>query len=132
MKRDVLTIDADSTVRQAAIAMKARRVGGVIVTSTGTPVGMLTERDLAFRIIAEGRDPDVTRVREVMSSPLASIEPAASVEDAAALMKRLRIKRLVVVMDGHVRGILTATDIAYAAPDATRSLMEGWVKQRWE
>lgn len=132
MQRTVLTIDGGATVRDAAIAMKARGVGSIVVTLGGAPTGILTERDLAFRILADRRDPDATRVDAVMSRPLATIAPSASVEEAATMMKRLRIKRLVVVQDGVVRGMVSATDIAYAEPEATRALMEGWVKQRWE
>lgn len=132
MQRAVLTIDGGSSVRAAAREMKARGVGSVVVTASGAPVGILTERDVAFRVVADARDPDATRVDAVMSRPLATIAPSASVEEAATLMKQLRIKRLVVVQDGAVRGMVSATDIAYAEPDATRALLDGWVKQRWE
>lgn len=132
MQRSVLTIDGGASARDAAVLMKARGVGSVVVTASGAPIGILTERDLAFRIVADGRDPAGTRVDGVMSKPLATIAPSASIEEAATLMKQLRIKRLVVVLDGQVRGMVSATDIAYAEPEATRALLDGWVKQRWE
>lgn len=127
-----MTIASTATVQEAAREMRRAGVGALVVLAAGAPAGIVTERDLAFRVLAEGRDPAATRVAEVMSSPLATIEPAASIEEAARKMKDLRIKRLVVVLGGQVRGILTTTDIAYAEPQLTRDLVEGWVKQRWE
>src|SRR5688500_8938915 len=112
--------------------MRRAGVGAFVARAAGAPAGSVTERDLAFRVLAEGRDPRTTRVADVMSRPLLTIEPSASVEDAARKMKEMRVKRLVVVLDGQVRGILTTTDIAYAEPQLTRDLVEGWVKQRWE
>ena len=131
MRREVLVVPETTNVMEAARQMKRRGVGSVVVTRGGEAIGILTERDVAFRVVAEGRDARSTLVSEVMSQPLATIEPAASVEDAAEKMKALRIKRLVVALDGEVRGIVTATDVAYAEPSLTRALVEGWVRQRW-
>lgn len=130
--RNVATIDREASVREAARLMVGRDVGSVVVTNAGAAEGIVTERDLARRVLAAGLDPDATRVREVMSAPLATIAPSATVEEAAQMMRALRIKRLVVVLGEEVRGIVTATDIAYAAPSLNASLVEGWVKQRWE
>jgi CBS domain-containing protein len=133
MHRGVVTIAQHRSVREAAQLMRDRRVGCLVALSPGgDPAGIVTERDLAFRVLAEGRDPDATQVSAVMSRPLATIEPSASVEEAAEKMRTLRVKRLVVVMDNQLRGILTVTDIAYAEPALNKSLIEGWVKSRWE
>jgi len=151
MRRRVVTVPREADVRAAAQRMRDEGGGCVVVTAAGAPVGMLTERDVAFgvvahndadkpwpgghggvRVVAEGRDPAATRVADVMSSPLATIEPAATVEAAAERMRALRVKRLVVVLGHEVRGIITVTDIAYAEPMLNRSLIEGWVKSRWE
>lgn len=132
MRREVVTVPAEASVRDAAVAMKARGVGSVIAVAGGAPVGILTERDLASRVLADRRDPDATRVAEVMSRPLASIAPSASIEEAATLMRQLRIKRLVVLSEGRVRGMISATQIAYAEPDLARALMQGAGEPRWE
>lgn len=132
MHRDVVMMPASATVREAALLMRTRGVGCIIATVAGDPAGILTERDLAFRIVAEGLDADRTLVATVMSRPLATIEPSASIEQAAERMKALQLKRLVVVLGGQVRGILTVTDIAYAEPMLNKSLIDGWVKTRWE
>lgn len=131
-RRNVATIDRGATARAAARLMVDRDVGSIIVTEAGAARGIITERDLARRIVAAGLDPEATLVDAVMSSPLATIAPSATIEEAAEMMRALRIKRLVVVLGEDVRGIVTATDIAYAAPALSSALVEGWVKARWE
>jgi CBS domain-containing protein len=132
MHRPVVTIDANATVRAAAEHMQSKRVGCLVVMRGALPVGIVTERDLVFRVVATGRSPETTRIAEIASAPIVSVTPDASVDDAAETMKRLRIKRLVVMRDGVPRGVISVTDIAYASPEANRAMMDAWVKQRWE
>jgi len=132
MRRPVVAADAALPAREGAILMERQRVGCLVVVRAGKPVGIVTERDVVFRVVAAGRDPASTRLEEIMSAPIATVAPDASVDDAAGLMKRLRIKRLVVVRDGEARGVISVTDIAYASPEASRAMLDAWVKQRWE
>lgn len=132
MRRVVVAVSPDASVRDAARLMRDRAVDSLIVSTGDVALGILTERDLAHRVLAAGLDPDATRVRAVMSAPVATVLPTATLEEAATEMKRLRVKRLVVALEGDVLGIVTVRDIAYAAPEATRHLVEGWVKQRWD
>ena len=133
MHRGIITLPATHTVLQAAVMMRDRSIGSVVVTDAGgAPIGIVTEGDLARKVIAAGLAADGTALSAIMSRPLATIEPSAQIEEAAERMRALKVKRLVVTMDGTVRGIITATDIAYAEPRLTASLMEGWVKSRWE
>ena len=132
MTRTVLVVHPDASVRDAAILMRDRHVGSLIVSSGASAEGIITEGDLVYRVVAPALDPATTRVRAIMSSPVTSVEPTTTLEEAAAMMKRLRVKRLVVALDGDVRGIVTVRDLAYASPEATRGLIEGWVKQRWQ
>jgi CBS domain-containing protein len=132
MHRPVVGAEASMSVHDAAQLMERERVGCLVVTHGDDAVGIVTERDLVFRVLGAGRDPAATRLADVMSAPIATVPPDASVDEAAALMKRLRIKRLVVVADGEARGVISVTDIAYASPEASRAMLEAWVKQRWE
>ena len=132
MSRRLVVVHPDATAREAATLMRDARVGSLLVSSGAGAEGIVTVGDLVQRVVAAGLDPAAPRVRAVMSSPVATLAPSATLEEAATTMKRLRIKRLVVVLDGQVRGIVTARDIAYASPDAPRDLVEGWVKQRWQ
>jgi len=132
MHRPVVTVEADATVRAAALHMQQQRVGCLVVMRGGHAVGVVTERDVVFRVVAAGRSPDETRIGEVASAPIVSVTPETSVDEAAETMKKLRIKRLVVMRDGAPRGVISVTDIAYASPEASRAMMDAWVKQRWE
>lgn len=132
MRRPIVAAEATATVREAARLMEARRVGCLIVTRGDDVVGIVTERDIVFRVVGAGRDADATRLADIMSVPIVSVPPHASVEEAAALMRRLGIKRLVVMSDDEARGIISVTDIAYASPETSRALLDAWVKQRWE
>jgi CBS domain-containing protein len=133
MHRPVVVIDASASVREASALMERHRVGCLVAThGRDKPVGILTERDIVFRVVSTGRDPAATRVSDAMSAPLITIEPSDSVESAAEKMKQHRIKRLVILRDGLASGVISVTDIAYASPDASRAMMDAWVKQRWE
>lgn len=132
MHRPVVSIDERASVPEAALLMERQRVGCLVVTRGAAPVGIVTERDVVFRVVGAGRPPDATAVAAIMSAPLATIAPSESVEAAAEKMRTLRIKRLVVVQEGIPRGVISVTDIAYASPEATRAMMDAWVRQRWE
>lgn len=130
MRRPLVTIDAAATVVDAARHMEAHRVGCLVIMRGGAPVGIVTERDIVWRVLGAGRAP-TTPVTEVMSRPLATVARSDSVETAAEKMKLLRVKRLVVVDGGAAMGVISVTDIAYAEPAATRAMMDAWVKPHW-
>ena len=132
MHRRIVAADASMSVRDAARLMRERRVGCVVATQGDEAVGIVTERDIAYRVVAAERDPATTRLADVMSAPIATIAPEATIEDAAARMRELRIKRLVVLREGEAVGLVSVTDIAYASPETGRAMLETWVKQRWE
>lgn len=111
MTRPVITADADLNVLSAAKKMGSANVGSLIIVSDEEPTGILTERDLVRKVIGQGVDPRNLKVREVMSSPVTSIEPDASLRDAAALMLRMGVKRLPVILKGKLVGIITDTDL---------------------
>src|SRR5512136_625811 len=88
MTRPVITAGADLDILSAAKKMASANVGSLIITAEGKTTGILTERDLVKKVLAEGRDPRTIKVADVMSSPVVSIEPEASLREAAALMLR--------------------------------------------
>lgn len=111
MTRPVITADADLDVLSAAKKMGSANVGSLIIVSGEKTTGILTERDLVRKVIAQGIDPRNLKVREIMSSPVTAIEPDASLRDAAALMLRAGVKRLPVILEGKLMGIITDTDL---------------------
>lgn len=131
MSRRVATVAPEATAREAACAMRDRRLGGLVVATGERVVGIVTESDLVRRVLAEGKDAERVRVGDVMSSPVATIGPDATVEDCAVRMRDLKVKRLVVVLGDEMRGIVTMTDVVRVAPDLAKQHLD-WVGQRWE
>jgi len=111
MTKNVLTIDANKTIIEAAILMSQNDVGDLVVMENNTPVGIVTERDFVRRILAVEK-PTNTRVSEVMSTPLRVIDPEAPIKEAARRMINKGIRRLAVIKDNKLVGIITATDFA--------------------
>jgi len=112
MTRPVITAGADLDILSAAKKMASANVGSLIIVSGENPTGILTERDLVKKVLAQGIDPRTLHVADVMSSPVVSIEPDASLRDAATLMLHSGVKRLPVISKGRLVGIITDTDLA--------------------
>jgi CBS domain-containing protein len=109
--RDVITIDAGATVLQAARRMNDRGIGGLVVMEGTRLVGMFTERDVLRRVVADGRDPARTAVRDVMTAPVLRCGPDAPLDECRALMTDRRIRHLPVVEQDELRGLITTGDL---------------------
>lgn len=110
MSKSVISVDTSVTVNETAKMMEDAKVGAVIVMENNTPVGIVTEKDFAVKIVAHAY-PITTTVKQIMSSPLFSIGSDESVRTAADLMHDRKIRKLPVIDDETVVGIVTATDI---------------------
>lgn len=111
MTKNVVTIEADKTVIEAATLMSQNDIGDLIIMDNDVPVGIVTERDLVRRVLAEGKHRE-TKVSEVMTTPLKVIDPEAPIKEAARRMVNRRIRRLPVIKDNKLVGIITAADFA--------------------
>ena len=111
MTRPVIIASADVDIHSAAKIMSKANVGSLVIVSGAKPIGILTERDLVKRIVAQAVDPKTVKVEEIMSTPLATISPEASSRDAAAIMIKSGVKRLPVISDEKLVGIITDTDL---------------------
>ena len=111
MTKNVVTIDVNKTVVEAAALMSENDIGDLIVMEDNTPVGIVTERDFVRRVLAEGKSAD-SKVSEVMTRPLKVIDPDAPIKEAARRMVNKRIRRLPVIKDNKLVGIITAADFA--------------------
>jgi signal-transduction protein with cAMP-binding, CBS, and nucleotidyltransferase domain len=107
------TIERGLTVLLASKVMKERARGSLVIVDAGRPVGIVTERDLVRRVIAEDR-PASTKVADVMSEPLISVGPEATVSSAASIMYKNGIRRLPVIENDRLLGMVTSTDLARA------------------
>ena len=112
MTASVVTAEPGATVLEVAQLMRDHNVGSVVIVDPeGTPVAMLTDRDLAVRILAEEAEAQAT-VGDHVSRPLVSGEPEMELDEAAALMVQHRVRRLPVVDEDRLVGIVTLDDIA--------------------
>ncbi len=113
MTKDMVhTISPRATAREAAERMRTVGTGCLVVVLKGKPVGIVTERDLVHKVVAKAESSSVTLVSEVMSSPVITVGPEALLSDAAGIMVKNRIRRLVVTEGTRVVGILTVSDFA--------------------
>jgi CBS domain-containing protein len=121
--RDLMTenpcsIDADKSVAYAAKMMRDEDVGLAPIVEGDKLVGTLTDRDIAIRVVAEGKDPDQTTVREVASTNLVTIDPQQELDEALRLMAKHQVRRLPVVEeDGRLVGVVAQADVAREGDD---------------
>jgi CBS domain-containing protein len=107
----VITVGPDDTIKRAAELMNLHEMGCLIVVSYDKPVGIITERDVLNRVVNESRDAKKTRISEVMSKPLVTASPNMRSGDAAKLMLERNIKKLPVVEEGKLVGLVSLTDL---------------------
>ena len=117
MSKDVSGIQKNVTVSEAASVMSSGHISSIAVMAGEQVVGILTERDLFRKVIAERKDPNGTKTEEVMSCPVISVPPSYSVFSASKTMESKNIRRLVVMKDKKLYGIVTQTDIFTAIKD---------------
>jgi CBS domain-containing protein len=110
MTKSVISVDVSVTINDAAKMMEDAKVGAVIVMENNTPVGIVTDRDFAVKVVAHAYN-ITTSVKQIMSSPLFSINSDESVRTAADLMHDRGIRKLPVTDNEKIVGIITATDI---------------------
>jgi CBS domain-containing protein len=125
MSSPVVTLDEDSTSNKVATLMDENDLGCVIVTNkAGKPIGIITERDLVIRVLAKNLVPDAVKAKEIMTSPLVTIQPDATISEAARRMSRLDIRRLGVVYKGNLVGLISSKDILGVMPELIELIQE--------
>jgi len=107
-----ITLTADQPVSDAATAMKEHGIGDVIVMTDGKMCGVVTDRDIVVRVIAQGREPQSTKLREVCSRDVQSVRPDDDVDRAIQIVRERAVRRVPVVDDGKPVGILSIGDLA--------------------
>lgn len=129
-EQEVVRVMADEPVVEVARRMRAARVGSVVVVRDGKPLGILTDRDLALRVVAEGRDPRGLVARDVMTYDPVTLTRAMGIESASRLMREHGVRRIPIVDDdGELVGIVTADDLmslfARELADTAEALLGG-------
>ena len=127
MTHAVACVDPRTSVTEVAQLMQKHDVGAVPVCEGSKIMGVVTDRDIVVRNIAHGKDPHVTPVRDIMSSHVQSVSPEMSLDQAAGIMAGHQIRRLPVVENDHLVGMVSLGDLATRAKsdvDLARTLGE--------
>jgi CBS domain-containing protein len=123
MTKDVIVVDPDCSILDAAKKMMSKKIGGLVVVEFGRPVGLVTERDILWKVTAREKSPRKVCIREVMTSPVITVSPLATLRAAARIMLDHNVRRLVVTRLDEVEGIVTARDL-------TEGFLEAWARAR--
>ena len=120
MTSDPRTVEPSATVQEAAKAMRDQDVGPIPIVENGSLSGILTDRDIVVRVVAEGKDPSSTTVRDIASRDLVTIDPEQTLDEALRLMAKHQVRRLPVCEeDGRLVGIVAQADVALEGDDRT-------------
>jgi CBS domain-containing protein len=111
MRTSIVKVEESVSVTEASLSMYKKGQGCAIVSREGKLLGIVTERDVTWKVAAKGLDPKSVKVAEIMSTPLIVIDPDADLTEAAKIMKKHKIRRLAVVKGETLHGILTAADV---------------------
>jgi CBS domain-containing protein len=125
MSSPVVTTTEDTPTNIIAKLMDENDLGCVIVTNKdGKPLGIITERDLVIRVLTKNLQPVAVKAKDIMTAPLATIEPEATISDAARRMSRLDIRRLGVIYKGDLVGVISSKDILGVMPELIEIIQE--------
>ncbi|MGD0329459.1 MAG: CBS domain-containing protein [Nitrososphaeria archaeon] len=124
MNSPVITGGPDETVRQIAQKMTESSVGSIVIVENKLPIGMVTDGDIIYRVVSSGLDPDKTKAREIMSTPIYTVESEAKVIDAVKYMRKKKVKRVGVTYRGNLEGILSLWDIIAITPELVEIFSE--------
>jgi CBS domain-containing protein len=117
MTRDVRACEPNATVADAAKVMAQEDVGPVPIVEDGRLVGIVTDRDIVVRVVAEGRDPNATTVKEIASTDLVTVSPGDDLDEALKLLAERQVRRLPVVEGDRLVGIVAQADVARLGVD---------------
>jgi len=125
MKTKPVIVQPFTTVLEAARIMRQNKIGNVIVSEINHPIGILTESDIIKKVVCEARNPQEVTVEEVMSTPIIIAEPYISLQEALKIMGKCNIRRLPIVENNELVGIITQRDISRLSPALTE------ISQEW-
>lgn len=125
-ERDFATLDGDRTVIEAAKIMRDKDTTSILVTKKGSsdPIGIVTERDILYRVLAQDKDPSTTSLRDIMDYPLIYADEYSSIKEGICLMRNRYIRRLPIKKAGKVIGIVTLKRIVGNIPSQGLDLAE--------
>lgn len=124
MVKDVRMVRMDTSVQEVVATMNKFNISSIVIMQGERPVGIITERDILRRITEQCLAPQETQAKHIMTTPMITIQETASIDEAARLMAKRKIKKLSVMNGDKLVGILTFTDIAFKVPTLLSILEE--------
>jgi CBS domain-containing protein len=125
MSSPVVTTDENAPSNKVARLMDENKVGAVVVTNKeGKPLGIITEKDLVIRVLSKNLTPSAVKAKDIMTSPLVTIEPEATISEAARKMSSMNIRRLGVLYKGNLAGLVSSKDILSVMPELIEIIQE--------
>ncbi len=125
MSKPVITVHIHETIDKIATLMRSKKIGSVVVLDEeSNPIGVITERDIVSRIVSGNLKPGEVKAEEIMSKPLRTIEPDATIMEAAKTMRIHGIRRLIVFNGSSVVGVISSDDIARITPELITLISE--------
>jgi signal-transduction protein with cAMP-binding, CBS, and nucleotidyltransferase domain len=125
MSSPVVTTDEEAPSNKVARLMDENKVGAVVVTNKeGKPLGIITEKDLVIRVLSKNLTPSTVKAKDIMTSPLVTIEPEATISEAARKMSSMNIRRLGVLYKGNLAGLVSSKDILSVMPELIEIIQE--------
>lgn len=124
MNKAVIVMDINSDIPAIAREMVSRDAGSIIITENGKAMGIITERDFVKGIVTADRKPGEVKAREILSTPLITVEPETSIVEASEILLKANIKRLPVLENGRIIGVISNTDILMVTPGLNTILKE--------
>jgi len=116
MTQPVIRIDEDSTIQEAVEIMGKKNFGTLLVTGHGKDVGIITAGDIISEVVAKKKDLETIKVKEIMSSPLVTVDKKTTGEDALRMMVKNDVRRLLITDNEKIVGIFTTSDITKLVP----------------
>ncbi len=123
MVEDVILVSENVTVKEAAEIMNRNEIGCLIVMKKGKPVGIVTETDMVKRVILGSADTEKTKVKKIMSKPLVIGNPQMDIDQASKIMRKRKIKKLPIIANGRLVGLVTTTDIV-RSPEVIKMMIK--------
>ena len=122
MTREPRVVRRDTNVQEVVATMNKYDISSIIVVEEKRPIGIVTHKDIISKLMQARIPPDAVTAREVMTSPIITISEDSSIEEAARLMSKKHIKKLVVTRNNELAGIITSSDLVREAPKTTELL----------
>ena len=124
MSVNVVTMPPDATVLEVAKSMAKIDIGSIVIVKAERAIGIITETDIVTRVVAEQKDPKTTKAKDVMSSPLIHITPNTALTEAMRVMTRAGIRRVAILKNDSLAGIITSRDILRWSPELIDVMVE--------